>query len=79
LRVNNDASDDVNDYVGANNVMLQTMMQAMGDSGVYDITSPSNDESHKEQPWACLNTACESPSLFPWHLISSRLVPKYIR
>jgi len=46
------------------------MMQTMGDGGVYDITSLSSDESHKERPWACLDITCESPSLFPWHLIN---------
>jgi len=49
--------------------LVQAMMQATGDGGVHNITSPYN-KSHKERPWACLNTAYEGPSLFPWHLIS---------
>jgi hypothetical protein len=59
-------------------MLMQVMMQAMGDGGVHDITSPSSNESHKERPWACSNTTCESPSFFPWHLINFRLVPKYV-
>jgi hypothetical protein len=55
------------------------MMQAMDDGGVCDITSPSSDESHKEWPWACLDIACESPSLFPWHFMSFLLVSMFIR
>ncbi len=50
----------------------------MGDGGVYDITFLFNDESHKEHPWAYLDTICESSSNFPWHLISSKLVPMYV-
>jgi hypothetical protein len=30
-------------------MLVQTMMQAMNDGGAYDITSPFNDESHKER------------------------------
>ncbi len=51
-------------------MLVHTMMQMMGDGGVYDITSLSNNESNNEQPWACLDTTYESPSFFPWHLIS---------
>jgi Na+/H+ antiporter NhaA len=32
--INNDASNDVSDYVGVR--MMQVMMQAMGDGGVHD-------------------------------------------
>jgi hypothetical protein len=46
------------------------MMQTMGDNGVHDITSPSNEKFHKEQPWACSDIACEIPLVFPWHLIN---------
>jgi hypothetical protein len=49
----------------------------MGDGGVFDITSLFS-ESHKERPWAYLDIACESPSIFPGHLISFQLVPRYI-
>ncbi len=58
-------------------MLVQPMMQVMGDGCFHDITSSFNDESHKERPWAYLNTACESPSFFPWHLINSELVPMY--
>jgi hypothetical protein len=41
------------------------MMQAMGDGGVHNIViSLSNNKSHKERPWACLDTAYKTPSLF---------------
>jgi hypothetical protein len=59
-------------------MMMHVMMQAMNDDDVYDITSLSNDESHKEHLWACLDIACKSPSNFPWHFISSQLVTMYI-
>jgi hypothetical protein len=39
-------------------MLVQVMMQAMSDGDVHDITSPSNDEFHKEWPWACLNITC---------------------
>jgi hypothetical protein len=42
-------------------MLVQTMMQAMGNGDVHDITSFTNDESHKEKPCACSNIACESP------------------
>ncbi len=29
-------------------MLVQMMMQAMGDGAIYDINSPSDDESHKE-------------------------------
>jgi hypothetical protein len=54
------------------------MMQMMGDGGVFDIISLFSEESHKERLWAYSHIACESPSFFPGHLISSQLVPKYI-
>jgi hypothetical protein len=44
-------------------MLVQAMMQAMGDGGVYNITFFFNDEFNNEQPWACI--ACESFSLFP--------------
>ncbi len=59
-------------------MLVQVIMQVMGDGGVRDITSPFNDKSHKEQPWAYSNITCESFSFFPWHLISFRLIPKYV-
>jgi hypothetical protein len=59
-------------------MLMQVMMQAMGDDGVHDTTSPSSDESHKEWFRACSDIPCESPSLFPWHLISFQLIPKYV-
>jgi hypothetical protein len=60
-------------------MLVQAMMQEMGDGGVYDIASHSNNEFQKEWPWACLDITCESPSFFRGHLISFQLVPKYIR
>jgi hypothetical protein len=45
-------------------MLVQVMMQVMGDGGVHDITSPFNNESHKERSWACSDIACESPSFF---------------
>jgi hypothetical protein len=49
-------SNDVNDYVGVNDGAIddahdyvdETIMQAMGDGSVRDITSLFNDEFHKE-------------------------------
>ncbi len=32
-------------------MLVQMMMQAMGDGGVFNIISPSSDESHEERPW----------------------------
>jgi hypothetical protein len=46
-------------------MLMQAMMQVTGDGGVCDITSPFSNESHKEWPWACLDTTCESFSFFP--------------
>jgi hypothetical protein len=51
-------------------MLVQVMMQVIGDGGVYDNTILFNDESHKEQPWAYSDTRREIPSIFPWHLIS---------
>jgi len=51
-------------------MLVQAMMYATGDGGVHDITSLSSNESHKERPWVCSDITCESPSPFPWHLIS---------
>ena len=61
-------------------VMMQVtmLMQAIGDGGICDITSPSKDESHKERPWVYSDIKCENPSLLPWHLISFRLIPTYV-
>jgi hypothetical protein len=60
-------------------MLVQVMMRTTNDGGARDITSFFSDESYKERPWVCLNIACESPSLFPWHLISFQLVPTYVR
>jgi hypothetical protein len=56
MGANNDAKNDVGDYVGANDdasddagdYVSETMMQTMSDGSVLDITSPSSDEFHKE-------------------------------
>jgi len=50
-------------------MLVQMMMQVTGDGDVRDITSFSNNESHKDKPCVYSNIACESP-FFPWHLIS---------
>jgi hypothetical protein len=41
----------------------------MSNIGVCDITSPSNDEFHKEWPWICLDIINAILSLISWHLI----------
>jgi hypothetical protein len=44
------------------------------ENGAYDITSPSNNEFHKEHeeywPWVCLDIVNEIFSFFPWHSIN---------
>jgi hypothetical protein len=37
--------------------------------GIHDITSLSNDKSHKEQTWAYLDIVDEIHAPSPWHLI----------
>ncbi len=37
------------------------MMHATSDDGVHDITYLSNNKFHRERPWVCFDTACESP------------------
>jgi hypothetical protein len=37
--------------------------------GIRDITSLSNNKSHKEKTWAYLDTVNEIHAPFPWHLI----------
>jgi len=44
--------------------------------GIHDITSPSNDEFHEEQTWACLDFVDEIHGPFSWCLIGFLLVPK---
>jgi hypothetical protein len=51
-------------------MLVQAMMEVMNDGGVCDIISPSSNKFHKEWLDVCSSIACESPSLFPWHLIS---------
>jgi hypothetical protein len=34
---------------------------------IYDITSPSNDEFHEEQIWACLDIVDKIHEASPWH------------
>jgi hypothetical protein len=59
-------------------MLVQAMMQTIGDGGVHDNTSIFSNESYKERPWVCLDITCESPSLFSWHLISFQFVPTYV-
>jgi len=37
--------------------------------GIHGITSPFNDEFHKEWTWACLSIIDETYEPFPWCLI----------
>ncbi len=46
--------------------------------GIHNITSFSNDESHEEQTWACLDIIDETHAPSPWHLIGFWLVLKCI-
>ncbi len=50
---------------------MNIQMNEFHDIDIHDITSPFNNEFHKERTWVYLDIVNETHVLFPWHLIGS--------
>jgi hypothetical protein len=50
---------------------MNVQMKELHGIGIRDITSPFNDEFHKERTWVCLDIVDETHAFSPWHSIGS--------